>query len=421
MDMKKNVLIVSPFPIYPLTSGGHQAIFNGMACLRGVANVFLVYTTTESRVKKGECRALEEKLPFVKCVPFIEPSSRHNIAWAWRCSINKLKQCGIVSKFITGYLEGKTTGVEKKKVLSFEIGMISEGFQKHVLSVIGKYHIDIVQMEMMETIRMVDALPKHVKKVFVHHELRWVRNELLLAQIEATEDMRKRVEENKKEEIEYLNRYDQIIVLSETDKKKLQKEGVKTKILTSFAVVGGENQEIDVVEGDAKRLICIGPSFHYPNYDGVMWFLENCWNELQGVSSEYQLHIIGNWEQDKKDSIVKMYKNVHFLGFVDDLSEVARGSIEIVPLRIGSGIRMKILEAARLGVPVVSTTIGAEGLPLRNGENVVLADTPKEFVEGICMLQDPEERERLVFNMQWSVSPKFSLDALRENRKLLYE
>ena len=419
--MKKNVLIVSPFPVYPLTSGGHQAIFNGMACLKGVANVFLVYTTTESRVKKGECVALEKKLPFVKCVPFIEPSSRHNIVWAWRCVISKMKQCCVVSKFMTGSSEGKTAVVEREKVPSFEIGMISEGFQKHVLSVIGKYHIDIVQMEMMETIRMVDVLPEDVKKVFVHHELRWVRNELLMAQVEAAEDMRKRVEDIKKIEIEYLNRYDQIIVLSEIDRKKLQKEGVKTKILTSFAVVGGENQETAIAEGDGKRLIYIGPSFHYPNYDGVLWFLENCWSKLQAVSSDYNLQIIGNWEEGKKDTIVKMYKNVHFLGFVDDLNEVVRGSIEIVPLRIGSGIRMKILEAARLGVPVVSTTIGAEGLPLIDGENVVLADTPKEFVDGIFRLQDPKQREHLVFNMQQSVLPKFSLDALRENRKSLYE
>ena len=419
--MKKNVLIVSPFPVYPLISGGHQAIFNGMACLRGVANVFLVYTTTESRVKKGECRALEKKLPFVKCVPFIVPSSRHNIAWAWRCAISKMKQYGVVSKFISDSSERKSTVVEREKVPSFEIGVISDGLQKHVLSVIGKYHIDIVQMEMMETIRMVDFLPENVKKVFVHHELRWVRNELLMEQIEATEDMRRRVEEIKKEEIEYLNRCDQIIVLSEIDKKKLQKEGVRINVLTSFAVVGGENAKPSVMEGDGKHLIYIGPSIHYPNYDGIVWFLENCWSKLQSISSDYQLQIIGNWKEDKKDSIAQKYKNVCFLGFVDDLKEVVRGTIEIVPLRIGSGIRMKILEAARLGVPVVSTTIGAEGLPLRNGQDIIIADTPDSFVEAICRLEDTKMRQMLVDSMQQTVLPKFSIEALRENRKFLYE
>lgn len=68
----KNVLIVSLFFPYPLISGGHQAIYNGMACLNGVTNVFLVYTSTESGVKKSECVELEEKSPFVKCVPNTE-------------------------------------------------------------------------------------------------------------------------------------------------------------------------------------------------------------------------------------------------------------------------------------------------------------------------------------------------------------
>lgn len=416
----KNVLIVSPFFPYPLTSGGHQAIYNGMACLKDVANVLLVYTTTESRFKKGECVELEQQLPFVKCVPYFEPSSRHNLSWVWRCVVNKLK-----SKRPKTFVPPTKTYIDATDkgncvVPNIEIGALTDDFQKYVLSIVKKYHVDIVQLEMMGTIRLVDVLPENVKKVFVHHELRWVRNELLMDQIEATEDMRKRMEEIKKEEIEYLNRCDQILVLSETDRKKLQEEGVKTKILTSFAVVNGENQKPSFSERDGSTLVYIGPSHHYPNYDGMQWFLENCWSKLQSISSDYQLQIIGNWEEDKKASIAQKYKNVCFLGFVDDLKEVVRGTIEIVPLRIGSGIRMKILEAARLGIPVVSTTVGAEGLPLRDGEDIIIADTPDSFVESICRLRDIGLREKLVTNMQQTVLPKFSLQALRENRKLVY-
>lgn len=416
----KNVLIVSPFFPYPLTSGGHQAIYNGMACLKDVANVLLVYTTTESRFKKGECVELEQQLPFVKCVPYFEPSSRHNLSWVWRCVVNKLK-----SKRPKAFVPPTKTYIDATDkgncvVPNIEIGALTDDFQKYVLSIVKKYHVDIVQLEMMETIRLVDVLPENVKKVFVHHELRWVRNELLMDQIEATEDMRKRMEEIKKEEIEYLNRCDQILVLSETDRKKLQEEGVKTKILTSFAVVGGERYNYAFLKEKIKTLVYIGPSHHYPNYDGVMWFLKNCWDKLQDVSYEYQLLIIGKWEDDKIEAITKAYRNVHFLGFVEDLTSAVQGAVEIVPLKIGSGIRMKILEAARLGIPVVSTTVGAEGLPLRDGEDIIIADTPDSFVESICRLRDIGLREKLVTNMQQTVLPKFSLQALRENRKLVY-
>lgn len=418
----KNVLIVTPFFPYPLTSGGHQAIFNGMACLKGVANVFLVHNTTESKVKKGECRKLEENLPFVKCVPYIEPSSKHNVLWVWRCITNtlKLKQNGFDSRFFADRNVTSSVIENVNGIPNLGLRELTDGFQKHVLCLIEKYAIDIVQMEMVETLGLVDVLPKNVKTVFVHHELRWVRNELLLKQINATDLMRKKVAEAKTKELEYLNRCDYIVALSEIDKKKLQNEGVSTDIITSFAVVGGERHKYAYLKERIKTLVYIGPSHHYPNYEGIMWFLRNCWNDLRGISSDYQLLIIGKWDDNKMEQIRNEFENVRFLGYVEDLYSVVKGTIEIVPLKTGSGIRMKILEAARLGIPVIATTIGAEGLPLTDGENVILADSPEEFVEGICRLQNEGLRQRLVNNMQQFVLPRYSLDALRENRRFLY-
>lgn len=415
----KNVLIVSPFFPYPLTSGGHQAIYNGMACLKGVANVFLVYTTTESRFKKGECMELEQKLPFVKCVPYFEPSSRHNISWAWRCLVNKLVRKNVATEPVP-----KPTS-EIKEVANvlpnIDFDVLSEGFKQYVLSMIRKYAVDVVQMEMMETIGLVDVLPSNVRKVFVHHELRWVRNELLLRQIDANEEMRRKVAEVKAMELDFLNKCDIVVVLSETDKKKLHDEGVRANVLASFAVVEGEKHVPSSSEEEIKKLVYIGPSSHYPNYDGIMWFLCNCWEKLLSISEDYRLYIIGKWDEDRIAEIANSFQNVCFMGYVDDLFSVVKDAIEIVPLQIGSGIRMKILEAARLGVPVVSTTIGAEGLPLRNGEDIIIADTASEFVEGVCRLRDHRLREYLVNNMQQTVLPKFSLEALRDNRMRLYD
>lgn len=417
----KNVLIVSPVFPYPLTSGGHQAIFNGMACLKGVANVFLVYTSTESKVKKGECVNLEEKLPFVKCVPYIDPSSKHNVAWACRCVLNKMKQNSVVARCLPKQNQAGTIATKEKKTPEFDFRVLSEGFQKYVISLVGKYHIDIVQMEMMETMQLVDLLPQGVKKVFVHHELRWVRNELLLEQMNDAEEKKRQVEDLKKEEIAYLNRCDSVIVLSETDKEKLRQAGVKTEIFTSFAVVDGPVCEKDTKKVNPYLLSYIGPSRHYPNYDGVMWFLRNCWQRLLEKSPKYEFHIIGNWDETIQNEILNQYENIRFLGFVEDLESAIDGSIEIVPLNIGSGIRMKILEAARLGVPVVSTSVGAEGLPVTNGKDVLIADNPDDFVKAIRSLQDAELRRSLVVSMQQRVLPMYSLEALGKNRRSVYE
>lgn len=413
----KRVLVLSWKLPYPFISGGHHAIYNGIACLKDIAEVFLIYPTRESIAKKKEYRELEQRLPFVKCIPYIIPESRHDLRWFLKCCRNILKD----SFRKDDDHELKVVKSSPAKTV-FRLGLpyLTDHFSNFVVSVIKRKSIDIVQAEMIENIRIIDSLPADVKKIFVHHELRWVRNELLLKQLEVSPEMIKEVEVAKKEEIDYLNRYDQIIVLSETDHDKLVSAGVTTRVFTSFAVVDG-HFESPSSTGAARLLTFIGPSRHFPNFEGINWFLRNCWTTLLTIYPDWRLRIFGEWDDNKKGAILDQFQNIEFMGFVDDLSEMMRDSIFIVPLNIGSGIRMKILEAARLGVPVISTTIGAEGLPVRDGESILIADTPAGFVNAIVRLQDPVLRDKLVVELQRVVKSRYSIVALRENRKAIYQ
>ena len=92
----------------------------------------------------------------------------------------------------------------------------------------------------------------------------------------------------------------------------------------------------------------------------------------------------------------------------------------IVPITIGSGIRMKILEAASMGIPFVSTTVGAEGIPLRDGHDCFLTDSPNTFVEDIVKLQDKELKLLFIQNANCMVCENYSLEALRRNRLEIY-
>ena len=92
----------------------------------------------------------------------------------------------------------------------------------------------------------------------------------------------------------------------------------------------------------------------------------------------------------------------------------------IVPLKIGSGIRMKILEAAQLEVPVVATPVGAEGLPISNETHAFIVDDADEFVKSIFKLQNIDLQNKFVGNMREVIEQNYSLPALKENRKSLY-
>lgn len=127
-----------------------------------------------------------------------------------------------------------------------------------------------------------------------------------------------------------------------------------------------------------KKLLFIGTLSWEPNNDGLIWFMKYVFPFLSG---DIEFDIIGKGaSNDLKDEVAK-FPNAHLIGYVNNLDSYFDGSdLLIVPLFIGSGQRVKIIEAFSRAMPVVSTTIGAEGLITKNKENILIADTANDFI-----------------------------------------
>lgn len=412
----KNVLFILPWVPYPLNSGGAQGTFNGIALLEGMANAYVIVDCTESQARRGEHKLLEKVLPFVHTIPYTYPASRHTLRWYWRALCNKL---GLRKSAKTMALEQQPhedlVGLYREPLRGFSLDK-----QNFILDCIQRYHIDVVQAEYAECIRAVEFLPETVKKIFINHELRYVRDELLAKQnpnvTEADWDL---LRKKKQQEVELMNRYDTVITVSAIDADKIREAGVTTEVLPSFSVISDKLKAVET-SSVKKILSYVGPEGHFPNYDGVMWFLQNCWEKLMAKDPDYIFQIIGNWSKETADAIATTYPGVQCVGFVDNLAEAIVGTTMIVPLNIGSGIRMKILEAARLNVPVVATPVGAEGLAIEDGVHAYITADPEEFVEDILKLQDAKVRQRFVEATNETIAKKYSLQALREQRTYLY-
>jgi len=108
------------------------------------------------------------------------------------------------------------------------------------------------------------------------------------------------------------------------------------------------------------------------------------------------------------------YDGVHVTGTVDDIRPyLSRAAVYVVPLRSGSGTRLKIFEAMAAGKAVVSTTIGAEGLPVEDGENIILADQAGAFAAAVVtLLQHQETARRLEQNARHLVESRYSWEAV---------
>jgi polysaccharide biosynthesis protein PslH len=137
--------------------------------------------------------------------------------------------------------------------------------------------------------------------------------------------------------------------------------------------------------GAASRRVTFLGGLHWPpNAEGARWFARDIWPRVRAEAPEAVLTIIG---KDPPRSLAQLSNGpagVELTGFVPDPSALlSETAAFIVPLQAGGGMRVKILDAWSRGLPVISTTIGAEGLLARDGENLLLADTPESFARAV--------------------------------------
>ncbi len=145
-----------------------------------------------------------------------------------------------------------------------------------------------------------------------------------------------------------------------------------------------------------ETLIYSGALTYHANFDAVEYFLQHIFPLL--LERHPQVHL---WVTGKTNGVpvtrLPLRERVTLTGYLDDIRPaVARAWVNIVPLRIGGGTRLKILESLALGTPVVSTSKGAEGLELEDGVHLLIADTPQDFANAVMrLLENPELRARL--------------------------
>jgi glycosyltransferase involved in cell wall biosynthesis len=132
-----------------------------------------------------------------------------------------------------------------------------------------------------------------------------------------------------------------------------------------------------------------------PNAAGLLWFFQECWPRVRQMAPQAVLTVIGR--DPPPEVATAPHDHIDVTGYVDDPVPYLRETAAlIVPLHAGGGMRVKIVDAWAWGLPVVSTTIGAEGLRYTARENVLIADTAQDFAQAVVrLLEDRELGERL--------------------------
>jgi glycosyltransferase involved in cell wall biosynthesis len=194
-------------------------------------------------------------------------------------------------------------------------------------------------------------------------------------------------------ERELLPQFHMVLAASEADRQRLRElaPGVRVAVYPNALRLRAPAPAVE------EHCIAFSGNLEYhPNVAAIRFFAAEVWPILRERDQELRWRLIGKNEQ-AVERWVAGDSRIERTGPVDDaLAELARVRVVVVPLLAGSGTRVKILEAWAAGRAVVSTRVGAEGLPAVHGENLLVADSPSEILEAVLvLLQDEALRRRL--------------------------
>jgi glycosyltransferase involved in cell wall biosynthesis len=147
-----------------------------------------------------------------------------------------------------------------------------------------------------------------------------------------------------------------------------------------------------------------------PNEDAIIFFTKEILPLIREDLPDVSLTVVGRKPSQRLSELVASETNIKLTGWVEDIRPfLASSAVCIVPLRIGGGTRLKIFEAMSMGKAVVSTKVGAEGLPVRHSEHLLIADDPRAFANStVGLLRDPARRHELGDAAHQLVEQKYS-------------
>jgi len=281
---------------------------------------------------------------------------------------------------------------------------------------------DIVHVDMLPLAALV--APTRVPLVLNAHN---VEHELLQRRIDIETRslhrafLRTQVGRLRRFETAVCRRASRILACSDTDAQQLSALVPQTPVTVVPNGVDTQAIAASPASPRANRIIFVGQMSWFPNHDGVVWFLQDILPRIVQARPDAQFALVGKNAGLQVPPPVAA--NVQLLGFVDDLVPVMQeAAVYVVPLRAGSGTRLKVLEAMAFGKAIVTTHIGSEGIALDDGDNAIYADSAADFAAAVLrVMDDPALASRLGARARELAVARYDWDAITASMLPAYE
>lgn len=260
----------------------------------------------------------------------------------------------------------------------------SEDAQSALIEILKKEDFDVVQLETLFTAPYIPAIRNYSKakiSLRAHNaeHIIWER----LAKYEKKFLRKKYLEflsrRLKNYELSVLGQIDFLVPITPVDEAIFQELGYRNPILSLPLGVDLSDYPYNFQSMPSLVPFHLGSMDWLPNVEGVEWFLKSCWPLIHKTFPDLNLHLAGR--SFPEHILQANHPGVICQGRIENANAyMADKQIMIVPLLSGSGMRVKIIQGLALGKTIISTRIGAEGIHVQSGKNILLADTPEEFL-----------------------------------------
>lgn len=356
---KKKILYISQLYPYPANSGGKIKTLNTLLALVKKYQVFAIFISEENPIQKDlaylEKRGIQVKVFFS---PTILASVKDDLV-------------GLFFKFIHG-------------IPHYVFQYTHDEAFPYIKKAIIEYNPDIIHIDHLN---MSQYLPKHKKRVWIleHHN---VEAYLYFTRFISTRKVTRKFYLFIEMVLTYfyeskmLRKFDHIFTISLPEEKRVKNMYGVSRVSTQPIV--STVRPIKKVLHSNPRIGFVGTMGWPPNEDAIEWFLKDIFPKIKAKIPDAQFHLAG---KPGVRYIPKGEAGIYFHGFLANIDPLlARIDVFVLPFRMGGGLRLKALTALSAGIPLVTTSLGIEGLNVQNGKQCLIANNAQDFADNVVKL-----------------------------------
>lgn len=370
---RKSLLFLSQDLPYPPNGGARIRTFNILKQLSHEYNVTLLsFVRTKERYEARDLEAAKMEL------------SRYGRVWAVPLPQNTSR---------TRFVYDHTAPLFNQKVYTRHV-FWSRAFERQIVRELGSYEYTLVHCDSID----LAVYFRHIRRtplVCTHHD---VQSLLLKRRAERERPAWKRwyvgvqAKAMEREEATWCPRVDLNVAVSEADRKRLA--SIAPKAQCAVVENGVDVEYFHPREERAEGIVFVGGTTWFPNKDALEYFGSEILPSVRRELPEVRVRWVGRAQEEEKHAAWQDY-GIEMTGFVDDVRPyVWGGKCVVVPIRVGGGTRVKILDAWAMGRPIVSTGIGCEGLDVEEGRDMEVRNDPEDFARAVVAVLRDEERAR---------------------------